>query len=368
MADTPLKDEIRRRLALAGPMPVRQFMAHCLTHPQHGYYMTRDPLGRAGDFVTSPEISQMFGELIGLWAVAAWELMGQPDNVRLVELGPGRGTMMLDALRAAQVVPAFRQAVVLHLVELSPALRERQQQAFAALDAPVMWHQSFDEVPDGPAIILANEFFDALPVNQAIKQFNGWYERVVEADVDGNLKFGIANDLLPLFEQLVPAALRDAPIGSIYEWRGDNLPLAVGRRLAQQGGTALIIDYGYDKTAAGETLQAVMGHGYVDPLAAPGEADLTAHVDFQAFADAADSMGANVFGPITQATFLRRLGIEKRVEMLRALAPPEKAAEIDGAVKRLTAEGPKEMGTLFKVLAITNSSIGKIAGFERELR
>ena len=368
MTDTPLKDEIRRRITLAGPIPVRQFMEMCLTHPEHGYYMTRDPLGRAGDFITSPEISQVFGELVGLWAASAWHLMAQPDNVRLIELGPGRGTMMLDAMRAAQVVPAFRQAIVLHLVEISPALRERQQQAFAALDVPVMWHQSFDEVPDGPAIVLANEFFDALPVNQAIKQFNGWYERVVELDPDGNLKFGLANETIPLFEQLVPAALRDAPIGTIYEWRGDNLPLAIGRRLAHQGGAALIIDYGYDKTAAGETLQAVSGHGYVDPLDAPGAADLTAHVDFQAFADAAESMGARVFGPIAQATFLRRLGIEKRVETLSALAPSELAAQIDSGVKRLIAEGPKDMGTLFKVMAIANPSLGTIPGFELETR
>jgi NADH dehydrogenase [ubiquinone] 1 alpha subcomplex assembly factor 7 len=368
MTDTPLKDEIRRRISLAGPMSVRQFMMHCLTHHQHGYYMTRDPLGRAGDFITSPEISQVFGELIGLWAASAWHMMGQPDNVRLVELGPGRGSMMLDAMRAAQVMPAFRQAVVLHLIEISPALRERQRQAFAALDVPVMWHQSFDEVPDGPVIVLANEFFDALPVSQAIKQFNGWYERMVEADPDGNLKFGLSSETIPLFDQLVPAALRDAPLGTIYEWRGDNLPLAIGRRLAHQGGAALIVDYGYDKTAAGETLQAVSGHGYVDPLDAPGEADLTAHVDFQAFADAAESMGARVFGPITQASFLRRLGIGKRAESLSVLAPPEKAAEIDNAVKRLIAEGPKEMGTLFRVLAIANPSLGTIPGFESTLK
>ena len=141
MAHSPLEAEIRRRIALAGPMPVRQFMTLCLTHPEHGYYMTRDPLGRSGDFVTAPEISQVFGELIGLWAASVWQLMGQPDNVRLVELGPGRGTMMLDALRAAQVVPAFRAAIVVHLVEISPVLQERQQQALGALDVPVMWHR-----------------------------------------------------------------------------------------------------------------------------------------------------------------------------------------------------------------------------------
>jgi NADH dehydrogenase [ubiquinone] 1 alpha subcomplex assembly factor 7 len=368
MTDTPLKEEIRRRISLAGPMPVRQFMEQCLAHPQHGYYMTRDPIGRAGDFITAPEISQVFGELIGLWAASAWQLMGEPDNVRLIELGPGRGTMMLDAMRAAQVMPAFRQAVVLHLIEVSPALRERQQQALAALDVPVMWHQAFDEVPDGPMILLANEYFDALPVSQAIKQFNGWYERMVELGADGNLKLGIANEVLPLFEQLLPRSLRDAPIGTIYEWRNDSQPLAIGRRLAQQGGAALVIDYGYDRGGSGETLQAVAGHTYVDPLAAPGEADLTAHLDFQAFGDAAEGMGASVFGPVSQATFLQRLGIDKRSETLRAAAPPDKAAEIDSAVKRLTAEGPKDMGRLFKVMALAHPLLGNIPGFELETR
>ena len=302
-------------------MPVRQFMTLCLTHPEHGYYMTRDPLGRGGDFVTAPEISQVFGELIGLWAASVWQLMGQPENVRLVELGPGRGTMMLDALRAAQVVPAFRSAIVVHLVEISPVLQQRQQMAFSGIDVPVMWHQSLEEVPEGPSIVLANEFVDALPVNQAIKQFNGWYERVVEIDADDNLVFGIANEQIPLFEQLVPPDVRDAPLGAIYEWRTDNLALALGQRVTRQGGAALLIDYGHVKSAVGETLQAISGHAYADPLASPGEADMTAHVDFQALAVAAESMGARVHGPIEQATVPekpRRRKARDRAQGLRA--------------------------------------------------
>ena len=173
-------------------------------------------------------------------------------------------------------------------------------------------------MPDGPVIVLANEFFDALPVNQAIKQFNGWYERVVEIDGDGNLAFGIANEAIPLFDQLVPASVRDAPIGAIYEWRADNLPLALGRRLVHQGGAALVIDYGHVESATGDTLQAVGGHAFANPLQSPGEVDLTAHVDFQAFALAAESMGARVHGPIEQAEFLRNLGIEKRAAALKA--------------------------------------------------
>jgi NADH dehydrogenase [ubiquinone] 1 alpha subcomplex assembly factor 7 len=364
MAHSRLETEIRRRIALAGPMPVRQYMTLCLTHPELGYYMTRDPLGRGGDFVTSPEISQVFGELVGLWAASVWHLMGRPENVRLVELGPGRGTMMLDALRAAQVVPAFRAAIVVHMVEISPVLQERQQQALGAIDVPLMWHRSFEELPDGPVIVLANEFFDSMPVNQAIKQFNGWYERVVEIDNNGNLAFGIANDLIPLFDQLIPPAVRDAPLGAIYEWRTDNLPLALGQRVMRQGGAALVIDYGHIGTAAGETLQAVGGHAFANPLVSPGEVDLTAHVDFEAFALAAESMGARVHGPIEQARFLRNLGIDKRIEALAAYAPPDKVEEINHAVARLLGDGKTEMGKLFKAIAVANPNLGDMPGFE----
>jgi SAM-dependent MidA family methyltransferase len=364
MAPTPLEAEIRRRIAMAGPMPVRQYMELCLNHPVHGYYTTRDPLGRSGDFITAPEVSQVFGELVGLWSASVWHLMGEPENVRLVELGPGRGTMMLDMLRAMRAVPAFRAAVVVHLVEISPALRKRQEEAMVASEVPVMWHQTFDEVPDGPAIVVANELFDALPVNQAVKQFNGWYERVVEIDADGNLAFGMSNDVIPLFDQLVPDTMRDASIGSIYEWRADTLPLALGRRLAQQGGAALVIDYGHIESAAGDTLQAVGGHTFINSLRSPGETDLTAHVDFQALAQGAESMGARITGPVEQGTFLRNLGIDKRAAALRSLASREKAVEIDGAIKRLTGQGRTEMGKLFKIVGMTHPSIGKLPGFE----
>jgi NADH dehydrogenase [ubiquinone] 1 alpha subcomplex assembly factor 7 len=229
---------------------------------------------------------------------------------------------------------------------------------------PVMWHQTFDEVPDGPAIVLANELFDALPVNQAIKQFNGWYERVVEIGSDGKLAFGIANDLIPLFDQLVPPSMRDAPIGAIYEWRADNLPLSLSRRLVHQGGAALVIDYGHVESAPGDTLQAVGGHAFVNPLESPGAVDLTAHVDFQALAVAAECMGARVTGPVTQAEFLRNLGIEQRATSLKSLVPPEKAAEIDSAVKRLLGEGRTEMGSLFKAIGIAHPSLGILPGFQ----
>ncbi len=362
---TPLEAEIRRRIELAGPMPVRQFMTLCLTDPRHGYYMNRDPFGRAGDFVTAPEVSQIFGELVGLWAAAVWHMIGQPENVRLVELGPGRGTMMLDALRAANVMPGFRDAQVVHLVEISPTLRQRQQETLQSLDVPMLWHDSFDEVPDGPVIVLANEFFDALPVHQAVKQINGWYERMVGIDAQGNLAFTIADEQIPLFEQLLPPRVRDAPLGALFEWRSDNAALEIGRRVARGGGAALIVDYGHTESAAGETLQAVGRHGFADPLGAPGTVDLTAHVDFQALATAAESMGVRVHGPLDQAEFLRRMGIDRRAAALKESAALEQIAGIDIAVARLTGEGRTGMGKLFKAIAFTDPKIDALPGFVR---
>ena len=362
---TPLETEIRRRIALAGPMPVRQFMALCLTHPEHGYYMTRDPLGRAGDFVTSPEVSQIFGELLGLWAAAVWQSMGSPENVRLVELGPGRGTMMLDAMRAAQVVPAFRNALVVHLIEISPALRARQEETLKGIGAPMLWHDSFEEVPPGPAIVLANEFFDALPVYQAVKQINGWYERMVEIDQHGTFAFSIADEPMPLFEQLLPPAVRNAPLGAIFEWRADTLALEIGRRIMREGGAALVIDYGHLESAAGETFQAVGRHGFADPLGTPGQVDLTAHVDFHALGLAAESMGVRAHGPLDQAEFLRRMGVERRATALKAAVTPDKASDIDVAVARLTGEGRTGMGKLFKAIAFADPKLAALPGFVR---
>ena len=364
MDPSPLETEIRRRIEAAGPLSVRQYMTLCLFHPRHGYYMTRDPLGRAGDFVTAPEISQMFGELIGLWAASVWRLMGEPENVRLVELGPGRGTLMRDALRAAHVVPKFRSAIVGHLVEISPVLERRQRQMLGGLDVPVHWHPSFDAVPPGPVIVIANEFFDALPVQQAVRQLNGWYERVVLIDETGIVADRNANEPLPLFERLLPPAIRDAPIGTIYESRPDNVILEVSRRTVREPGAALIIDYGHERSAPGETFQAVAGHGYADPLVEPGTADLTAHVDFEALGSAADTMGARVHGPIEQSRFLRALGLEERAAALKQKATGEQIADIERTVARLTGEGRTAMGTMFKVLGVAHPKLGVLPGFE----
>ena len=359
---SPLENEIRRLIAVAGPMSIAEYMRLCLTHPQYGYYVTRDPLGAHGDFVTAPEISQMFGELIGLWIVAVWQQMGSPENVRVVELGPGRGTLIIDALRAAKVVGDFHTAAVVHLVEISPKLQQVQQQRLESLGVPILWHAALADVPGGPAIIIANEFVDALPVHQAVKQADGWHERVVEIAPGGNLAIGIAREPLPHFEATLPRGLRQSPEGSLYEWRSDTLALEIGRRVRTDG-AALIIDYGHAWYGLGETLQAVAGHSFTDPLRVPGEADLTAHVDFAALAQNAQIIGGRIHGPISQRHLLRGLGIDQRAAALKARGP-EKAAEIDQALARLTATGPRGMGELFKALAIADPKLGELPGFE----
>jgi len=360
---TPLENEIRRLIGAAGPMPLVEYMRLCLTHPQHGYYINRDPFGAGGDFITSPEISQMFGELIGLWMASIWRQMGEPENLRVIELGPGRGTLMHDALRAGNVVRGFREAVVLHLVEISPALQQVQERRLTELAVPILWHTSLADVPGGPSIIIANEFIDALPVHQAIKQDDGWHERVVDIGSEGNLVFAAAIDPLPFFETSMPRALRQAPPGAIYEWRADDLALELGRRLREEG-AALIIDYGHTHFGLGDTLQAVAGHSFTDPLRAPGEADLTAHVDFEAVAQCAESMGASVHGPIRQRDLFLRLGIEQRAAALKANAPQQKAADIELAFSRLIADGARGMGELFKAIAIAAPQLGALPGFE----
>jgi SAM-dependent MidA family methyltransferase len=365
MADarSPLENAIRRLIAAAGPMPLSDYMRLCLTHPQYGYYITRDPLGAGGDFTTSPEISQMFGELIGLWMGAVWRQMGAPENVRVIELGPGRGTLMHDALRAARVVNGFRTAIVLHLVEVSPTLQQAQRQRLESLDVPMLWHAALEDVPPGPCIIIANEFIDALPVHQAVKKASGWHERVIDIAPDGKFFIGASSDPLPFFEAAMPRRLRHAAEGAIYEWRADGVALELGRRVRTEG-AALIIDYGHAHFGLGDTLQAVAGHSFTDPLRAPGTVDLTAHVDFEALAQCAESMGARIHGPIRQRDLFLRLGIVQRADALKASAPLDKIAGIEIAFSRLIADGARGMGELFKAIAIADPRLGSLPGFE----
>jgi len=365
MADqTPLETEIRRRIKAAGPMPVSEYMALCLSDPKHGYYTTRDPLGARGDFITAPEISQMFGELMGLWMAATWKTMGSPENVRVIELGPGRGTLMKDALRALNVMPGFRDAIVVHLVEINPVLRAQQERTLQGPSTPVFWHDSLEDVPAGPGIIVANEFFDALPVCQAVKTARGWHERCVDVDAQGQLAFTHAADPIPKFEMVLPKSVRDAPTDSIFEWRDERAAMALGRRIAKNGGAALVIDYGHAESDVGDTLQAVGRHAFADPLMTPGEIDLTAHVDFQALKRAVEAMGPVGYGPIDQGDLLRRLGIETRAATLRARALPSAAEQIDSAVSRLTGYGRSQMGGLFKAVAFAQRALGTPPAFD----
>jgi len=348
---TPLEAEIRRIIETDGPISVADYMRLCLGHPQHGYYVTRDPLGARGDFITAPEVSQMFGELIGAWAAAVWQQMGAPREVSLVEFGPGRGTLMADALRAAKAMPEFADALSVHLVEMSPALREAQQAKLGA----VTWHSQIEDVPEGPCITIANEFVDALPVDQLVKGRDGWHMRMVGV-VDDHLAFVVSPDALPGRTEI------EAPSGAILESRHDRPVALLARRIAGHGGAALVIDYGHAATGFGDTLQAVRGHRYADPLADPGESDLTTQVDFAALARTARREGARTHGPIPQGEFLRRLGIAQRAARLKQTATPQQAADIDSALARLTAAD--QMGELFKVLAIADPKLGALPGFD----
>ena len=360
---SPLETEIRRLIAAAGPMPLAEYMTLCLSDREHGYYTNHDPFGARGDFITAPEVSQMFGEMIGLWMAAVWKQMGSPENLRIIELGPGRGTMLKDALRAAKVLPNFLEAAVIHLVEISPALEAQQQRTLEALPMPIYWHPSLADVPPGIAIVVANEFFDALPIHQAVKTEQGWHERRIDIESTGRLAFTVAPEPIPHFDTLLPPPLRSAPDGSFFEWRADNVVLELGKRLMRDGGAALVIDYGHTQSAVGDTLQAVGRHAYADPLSAPGTIDLTAHVDFQALTSAVEAMGVNGYGPVTQSQLLRRLGIMTRAASLKTKVP-DAAADIDAALKRLISEGEAGMGALFKAAAFAQPSVGAPPGFE----
>jgi NADH dehydrogenase [ubiquinone] 1 alpha subcomplex assembly factor 7 len=360
---TPLDAVIRARIARDGPMPIATFMALCLYDPDHGYYLRGDPLGAGGDFVTAPEVSQMFGEMIGLWAAEVWQEIGAPAVVHLIEIGPGRGTMMLDAIRAARAAPEFRRALRVHLVEVSPALRQRQGQTLRdAGDVPVRWHTTLAEAPPGPAIMLTNEFFDALPVHQAERRPTGWYERRITVNAGDELAFTLAAEPIADFECHVPPAVAKAPVGAVFEWRTDRFAADLASRVRQDG-VALVIDYGHEASAAGDTFQAVRSHRYASPLAMPGRTDLTAHVDFAALARAATTVGTRTHGPVEQGMWLKRIGIETRARTLAAAVAEDKRPRIAADLTRLVGTGPADMGSLFKAMAISAPQITHLPGF-----
>ncbi len=363
---TPLGREIAAMIVQEGPMSLERFMTLALLHAEHGYYKTKVPIGAQGDFITAPEIHQMFGELIGLWAAEVWHALGAPDPVRLVELGPGRGTLLADLLRAARIVPEFRRALDVHLVEASDMLAREQRRTLAETDVPITWHHDIESLPSGPAIVIANEFFDALPVRHFMRGKDGWHERLVGLDDAGQFCFGLA----PGAE---PALTGDAQEGQILEIGivAQRFMHRLAEHIAAESGALLVIDYGHVKTQAGETLQALRGHRYADPLQAPGEADLTTHVDFAALTKAAKVAGADVHGPLTQGVFLARLGIVQRAEALKRKADDAQAAAIDQALARLALPGPltgaqASMADLFKVLVVTTPGLPDPPGFDND--
>jgi NADH dehydrogenase [ubiquinone] 1 alpha subcomplex assembly factor 7 len=358
-----LKTLLAQRIRDSGPLGIDEYMEAALTHPEHGYYATRDPLGAGGDFITAPEVSQIFGELVGLWCVDTWARLGRPDPVILAELGPGRGTLMADMLRASRVAPDFRRALRLHLVETSPVLRAKQAAALG--EAEPRWHDSIATLPPGPLLLVANEFLDAMPIRQFVRRGDGWHERRVALGGNGALGFTLAD--APDARAPIPPALSGAAPGSLCEVRPAATALAasLGARLSLQGGAALFIDYGHAQSACGDTLQAVRRHRRHDVLAEPGTADLTAHVDFAAFAAAATAAGACAWGPVTQGVFLAALGLAARAAALTRRATPAQAEAIAAACRRLIE--PEEMGTLFKVLALAHPALAAPAGLSEGL-
>ncbi|MEM9628395.1 MAG: SAM-dependent methyltransferase [Pseudomonadota bacterium] len=355
----PLLALIRERIRDQGHLSIAAYMELALNHPDWGYYQTREPFGTAGDFITAPEISQVFGELIGLWLATAWQDAGRPDPFRLVELGPGRGQLMADLVRATAKVPGFLDAADIHLVESSQHLRDRQRKQLPSLN--VTWHDDWTSVPGGPVFLIANEFFDALPIHQLIRKEAGFTERLLITD-DETLTYGEGQapaGLLDMLSDLLPG--EPGEIAEISPVR-NNLARQIGERIHQEGGVALIVDYGaWVDHATGDTLQAVRDHRSADPLEAPGKTDLTSQVDFKRLGQAAAEGGAALFGPVPQGTFLRTLGIEMRVAGLLARADQQQSRDLRAALFRLT--DASAMGEAFRALVLASPKQPPPPGF-----
>ncbi len=355
MPSEPLKDILIDQIRRDGPINLATYMQIALSHPDHGYYSTRDSIGAKGDFTTAPEISQLFGEMIGLWIIDCWHQIGSPATINLIEPGPGRGTLMADIVRTITKGSTLQPQI--HLIETSPRLTQIQQEK---LDA--QWHQDLSTVPEGPFILVANEFFDALPIHQFELTEQGWAEVFIDASADGNLcRALISSDApRPIVE---PADFGTAKTGDIIETcpAAGKFMIDITQRLKRDGGVALFLDYGYGTPAFGDSLQALYDGAYSDPFSHPGQADLTAHVNFAALKTIAEDGGLDGYGPLEQGKFLEQLGLLVRADALRQQAQAAQRAQIDLAVHRLTA--PDQMGSLFKVLAVSGSSALHPAGF-----
>lgn len=358
MSEGALAQHLARRIESAGPMTLAEYMAECLLHPAHGYYTTADPFGAVGDFTTAPEISQMFGELMGLTLAQSWLDQGAPSPFILAEPGPGRGTLMADIWRATAQIPGFHAAARVHLIEASPRLRAVQAERLAPM-APV-WCEGVGALPEAPLWLIANEFFDALPIRQFQRDGAAWRERVVGLR-DGALALGLTD---PMAQPGLAPRLSDSPDGGIVEIRPSAAPIMaqIAARISAHGGAAVIVDYG-DWRSRGDTFQAVAAHGFADPFAHPGQADLTAHVDFEALARAAPGLRASALIP--QGALLQRLGIEARAARLaRNLSGSALELHLAG-FQRLT--DPSEMGTLFKAMALVPMGAPLPPGFDERV-
>ncbi|MCT8996791.1 class I SAM-dependent methyltransferase [Chelativorans intermedius] len=346
---TALKERIARLIAATGPMSIADYMATCLFDPDHGYYTTREPFGRAGDFITAPEVSQMFGELVAIWLHMAWRACGAPRDAVFVEIGPGRGTLMKDMLRTLARLDAGFAARRFAMVETSPRLTALQQQTLSKSPIRPQWYSRLAEVPEGPLFIVGNELFDALPIRQYVKTATGWRERLVGLDEAGDLAF-VAGAGAP-DPALLPPEAATCEEGTVFETAParEAMMETIASRLGTGGGAGLFIDYGHERPALGDTLQAVRRHAYAPVLADPGEADLTAHVDFAALAAVARAHGLAA-SVMSQGEFLLGLGLVERAGRLGAGRNAAVQERIRGEVERLA--GPQAMGTLFKVLAV----------------
>lgn len=359
--NTKSENSVASHIAAHGPLSVAEYMNLALHHPKYGYYRSGDPIGLKGDFTTAPEISQLFGDLIGIWCVDTWEALGKPNKLSLVELGPGRGTLMADLLRATRVRPDFGKAATIYLVEMNPHLQDKQKKTLGQ-SAAVSWHLELPVLPDSPVIIIANEFFDCLPVRQFIMTEQGWRERGVDLDAQGNLGYVVLNRAVN--EIALQAFLRNFDIiGRIAEISPDrdSYMHKLTAMLAKRTGRGLFIDYGHVRSDLGDTLQAMRHHRHVDALSSQGECDLTAHVDFEALGAAAIMDEISVYGPVSQGRFLTQMGIELRARKLSDAASAQQVEKIYNELERLISTD--QMGAIFKVLAVSSAGLPSPAGF-----
>lgn len=355
---TALSRKIKGLIHAAGPLSVTDYFALCLADPEHGYYKTRDPFGARGDFVTAPEVSQLFGEILGIFLVHAWQQHGMPLAVQLIEVGPGRGTMMSDVLRViSKLAPGLYANLGVYLVETSPHLTAIQRETLSQHAPRVEWTSDFSDVPAGFTLLVANELFDAIPIRQYVKTETGFRERVVTMDATGALCFATGPGTIE--DSLLPKGAAQAPEGTIFEIAPARAAVmqTIAERIATSGGTALVIDYGHLATGFGDTLQALKNHEFDPVLAHPGEADLTSHVDFEHLASVAAGCGLAISGLARQGDFLMGLGLRERAEALVRDKDDETHHAVAVAVTRLAADGQGNMGELFKVLAVSSPDV-----------